>query len=174
MTNIEQKLKDAAEKSILKIISDGGWIQPDCANRIQLPRDLMNEVWAMVDRDTLKLKLKERIEQELADRIVNQIAAELSTDIKQVLSVPERREAVRAIARVHMTAIMKTENPQADHWQKAYNEMADTATVLMNALCEIRDKADPYTHQIHWCRQTASVAIEKANAALRPNEKGHR
>lgn len=112
MTNIEQKLKDAAEKSILKIISDGGWIQPDYANRIQLPRDLMNEVWAMVDRDALKLKLKERIEQELADRIVNQIAAELATDIKQVLSVPERREAVRAIARKHMTAIMaKGESP---------------------------------------------------------------
>jgi len=106
MTNIEQKLKDAAEKSILKIISDGGWIQLDYANRIQLPRDLMNEVWAMVDRDALKLKLKERIEQELADRIVNQIAAELATDIKQVLSVPERREAVRAIAREHMTSIM--------------------------------------------------------------------
>jgi len=106
MTSIEQKLKDAAEKSILKIISDGGWVRPDYENRIQLPRDLINEVWGMVDRGALKLKLKERIEQELADRIMNRIAAELATDIKQVLSVPERREAIRAIARDHMTSIM--------------------------------------------------------------------
>ena len=107
MTNIEQKLKDAGEKGILKIISDGGWIQPDYVNRIRLPRDMMNEVWAMVDRDALKLKLKERIEQELADRIVNQIAAELATDIKQILSVPERREAIRSLAREHMDSIMQ-------------------------------------------------------------------
>lgn len=106
MTKIEQQLKDAAEKSILKIITEGGWIQPDYANRIHLPRDLMNEVWAMVDRDALKLRLKERIEQELADRIVNHIAAELATDIKQILSVTERREAIRALAREHMDSIM--------------------------------------------------------------------
>lgn len=106
MTTIEQKLKDAAENSILKIIADGGWIQPDYANRISLPRDLMNEVWAMVDRDAVKRHLKNRIEQELADRIVNHIAAELATDIKQILSVTERREALRALAREHMDAIM--------------------------------------------------------------------
>lgn len=106
MTKIEQQLKDAAEKSILKIITEGGWIQPDYANRIQLPRDLMNDVWEMVDRDALKQRLKERIEQELADRIVNHIAAELATDIKQILSVTERREAIRALARGHMDAIM--------------------------------------------------------------------
>ena len=107
MTNIETRLKTAAENSILKIIEGGGWIQPDYANRIQLPRDLMNEVWAMVDRDALKLRLKERIEAELADRIVNHIAAELATDIKQILSVTERREAIRSLAREHMDSIMQ-------------------------------------------------------------------
>ena len=67
----------------------------------------MNEVWAMVDSDALKLRLKERIEAELADRIVNHIAAELATDIKQILSVTERREAIRSLAREHMDSIMQ-------------------------------------------------------------------
>jgi predicted transcriptional regulator len=67
----------------------------------------MNEVWAMVDRDALKLRLKERIEAELADRIVNHIAAELATDIKRILSVTERREAIRSLAREHMDSIMQ-------------------------------------------------------------------
>jgi hypothetical protein len=104
--NIEERIKEAAERSILKVIADGSWVVPDYAHRIQLPRDLMNEVWQMVDLSTVKRLLKSRIEQELADRIVNAIAAELSTDIKQVLSVAERREAIRAIAREHMVSIM--------------------------------------------------------------------
>lgn len=107
MSEIETLLKQAAEKSILKIITEGGWIQPDYANRISLPKDLIQEVWKLVDRDRLKKELVARIERELADRIVNQIAAELATDIKQILGVPERREAIRAIAREHMDSIMK-------------------------------------------------------------------
>lgn len=59
-------------------------------------------------------------------------------------------------------------NPQADHWQKAYNQMAEATAILMAAAYEIQDKADPYTHQIHWCRQTASKAIAKANKSLHP------
>ena len=35
------------------------------------------------------------------------MAAELSTDIKQLLSVKERREKIRSLARDHMDSIMK-------------------------------------------------------------------
>lgn len=61
---------------------------------------------------------------------------------------------------------MRNENQQADHFERAYNEMANTASVLMNALCEIRDKADPYTYQLHWVRQTANEAVKRANKML--------
>lgn len=63
------------------------------------------------------------------------------------------------------------DNPRAEHWKKAYDEMADIAMMMLDALCVIRDKADPYTHQIHWCRQKAAETVEKANAAFRSNEK---
>ena len=43
---------------------------------------------------------------ELAERIVNHMAAEISTDVKQILSVKERREALRALARHHMDSLM--------------------------------------------------------------------
>jgi len=101
------KCRALAEKGILRILSDGAWVQPNYAGRIQLPKELMEEVWGMVDKKALKKKLVGRIEQELADRIVNAIAAELATDIKQILSVPERREAIRSLAREHMTSIME-------------------------------------------------------------------
>ena len=48
-----------------------------------------------------------RLEAELADRMVNHMAAELATDIKQILGVKERREMLRGLARDHMDAVMK-------------------------------------------------------------------
>ncbi len=107
MTNFEEQIKQAAEKSVLKIVSEGGWVQPDYANRFNIPKTFMQDVWALVDQEKVKGLLVGRVEAELADRIVNAIAAELATDIKQILGVPERREAIRALARQHMESIMK-------------------------------------------------------------------
>lgn len=99
------QLKEAMEKSILHHISSGGWILPDYANRVKLPPSLITEVWNLVDTERIKKVLAERIEQELADRIVNHIASEIATDIKKILSDPERREAIRAMARNHIESL---------------------------------------------------------------------
>lgn len=105
MSKFEEALKEAAEKSLLKIVMDGGWIQPDYANRFKVPAELLTEIYAMVDRDALKAQIAKRLEAELADRIVNALAAEIATDIKQILSVKERREAIREVARKHLIGI---------------------------------------------------------------------
>lgn len=107
MSDFENALAQAAQKSVLKIISDGNWIQSDYANRFKLPPEMLAQVWAMVDIEGLKRKMADRIESELADRIVNHMAAELATDIKQLLSVTERREAIRSVAREHLNHIMQ-------------------------------------------------------------------
>ncbi|MHB8408323.1 MAG: hypothetical protein ACYDHY_09595 [Acidiferrobacterales bacterium] len=106
MSKFETAVKEAAEKAVLKIISDGSWVAPDYANRFKLPPEMMNEIWGMVDQESLKKKMAARLEQELADRIVNHLAAEIATDVKQILSVQERREALRHLARQHLEGIM--------------------------------------------------------------------
>ncbi|WP_138438543.1 hypothetical protein [Marinobacter alexandrii] len=106
MSDIGEKLQQQAEQSILDLITKGHWIQADYGNRVKLPQDFMESVWQCVDQESIKTELAKRLETELADRIVNHIAAELATDIKQILSVKERREAVRALARKHMSEIM--------------------------------------------------------------------
>lgn len=106
MSDFENAVKAAAEKAVLKIISEGSWVQPDYANRVQLPKDFMAEVWKMVDTEKIKKCLAARLESELADRLVNHMAAEIATDVKQLLSVTERREALRSIARSHMDAVL--------------------------------------------------------------------
>lgn len=103
----EEKVKLFAERAILDSISKGGWVMPDYNNRIKVSEDMMKDVWNMVDIENVKVQLANLIENQIADRIVNHMASELATDIKQILSVPERRETLRAITRRHMEEIMK-------------------------------------------------------------------
>lgn len=106
MTDFELALKTAAEKSVLKIISEGQWVAPDYANRFKIPPEFISDMWELVDSEKVKQQMADRVERELADRIVNHMAAEIATDVKQILSVTERREALRSVARKHMEYIM--------------------------------------------------------------------
>lgn len=106
MSDFEVAVKHAAEKAVLKIIGEGQWVMPDYHNRFKLPADFMADVWQLVDAEKLKAEMARRIESELADKIVNHMAAEIATDVKQLLSVKERREALRAVAREHMEQIV--------------------------------------------------------------------
>jgi hypothetical protein len=107
MSDFDQQVKAAAEKAVLKFIGDGGWLLPSYESRLKVPAEWIAECWRMVDSAKLKAQIAARLESELADRIVNHMAAELATDIKQILSVKERREMLRAIARDHMDALMQ-------------------------------------------------------------------
>lgn len=106
MTSFEQQLKDAAEKSVLRFIGSDGWLMPNYESRLKIPVEWIADCWRLVDADKLKAKLAERLEDELAERMVNRMAEELATDIKQILSVKERREMLRSLARDHMDAVM--------------------------------------------------------------------
>lgn len=108
MNNLETAIKEAAEKAVLKIVSEGSWIAPDYSNRFKMPPEMLAEIWALVDQDSLKRKMAKRLEDEMADRLMNHMAAEIATDIKQILSVKERREALRNVARQHLDKIMRS------------------------------------------------------------------
>lgn len=107
MSDFTQALITAVEQSALKQIKDHG-VNINYSDRINIPQSFMDDIWKMIDREALKKQIAIRLELELADRIVNKIAEELSTDIKQILSVKERRETIRALAREHLESIMKS------------------------------------------------------------------
>jgi hypothetical protein len=105
VTDFESALKAAAEKALLKIVSEG--FNLGYENKIQVPKLFMAEVWALVDTEKIKKQMAARLEAELADRLVNHMAAEIATDVKQILSNTERRQALVSVARAHMDEIMK-------------------------------------------------------------------
>ena len=77
--------------------------------RITISRTILNKCETPKTKAELEAEqqVATLLEAELAERMVNSIAAELATDIKQILSVKERREMLRGIAREHMDAVMK-------------------------------------------------------------------
>lgn len=107
MTDFEKQVKEAAEKAVLQFLSSGGWLLPNYESRLKVPSEWVAECWRLVDADKVRAQVAARLESELADRMVNHMAAELATDIKQILSVKERREMLRGLARDHMDAVMK-------------------------------------------------------------------
>ena len=107
MTDFEKQVKEAAEKAVLQFLGSGGWLMPNYEGRLKVPTEWVAECWRLVDADKVRAQLAARLESELADRMVNHMAAELATDIKQILSVKERREMLRGLARDHMDAVMK-------------------------------------------------------------------
>lgn len=107
MSDLDQQVKAAAEKAVLQFIASGGWLQPNYESRLKIPAEWIADCWRLVDADRLKEQIAARLESELADRMVNHMAAELATDIKQILSVQERREMLRGLAREHMDAVMR-------------------------------------------------------------------
>lgn len=107
MTDFELAVKTAAEKAVLQFVQSGGWLMPNYESRLKIPPDWIAECWGLVDRDKLKKELAAKLESELAERMVNLMAAEIATDIKQILSVKERREALRSIARAHMDSVLR-------------------------------------------------------------------
>jgi hypothetical protein len=110
--SLEQQIKSAAEKAILHSIASGNFFTLDYSGRTKITAEFMADVWRLVDHEKVKMALAARLEVELAERIVNHLAAEMATDIKQILGVPERREALRAIARENINRICNPD-PQA-------------------------------------------------------------
>ncbi len=98
MSTLEEKIKDAAETAVLRYINDGAWIQPNYESRLKIPQTIIDDAYKMI--------VSERLEKELADRVINAMAAEISTDVKQILSVNERREALRAVVRENLDRIL--------------------------------------------------------------------
>lgn len=107
MNNFEQAVKEAAEKAVLDFIQKGGWLMPNYESRLKIPAEWIADCWKLIDPAKVQNQIARILEAQLADRMVNSMAAELATDIKQILSVKERREMLRGLAREHMDAVMK-------------------------------------------------------------------
>lgn len=107
MSDFESDLLNVVKHSLTNQLKKENLISIPYDQKVKLPDDFMQKAWGFIDQEALLGKLAERLESELIDRLVNQMAAEIATDIKQVLSVKERREAVRSVVRDNIDKLTK-------------------------------------------------------------------
>jgi hypothetical protein len=108
----EQQLTQAVQQSVLKMIREGNLVVPDYAARAKVPAAKVQELYDSVDWDRVRAIVIERVEERCADSILNNMATEMATDIKQVLSNKELREEVRSFIRAGIQRIAKATQPR--------------------------------------------------------------
>lgn len=109
MSDFEREIVAAAKASIIKLFRDGGVVAPDYANRVKVPADLANRVYALIDYEQVLTELRPMINQMVADTIVASIASELKVDVKKALSHEPTRLRLRAVVSQEMDALVHGE-----------------------------------------------------------------
>lgn len=95
----DEQLTEAVQQSVLKMIRDGSLVVPDYAMRAKVPAAKVQELYDSIDWNRVRALCLEKVEEHCADTILNKMATEVASDIKQVLSNKELREEVRAFIR---------------------------------------------------------------------------
>lgn len=109
------QLAEAMHSAMLKQLQSGNFVSPDYANRFRIPQDFLDSIWAAVDVDRLRAELVARLERDVADRIVNALAAEISTDLKSLLSNAAIRKRIRDVASEHLLQLTEKARTGAEN-----------------------------------------------------------
>jgi hypothetical protein len=91
----EQEIVAAARRSIVKMFSDGNLVMPDYENRLKVPANLVQRVYALIDYDEVMACLRPKINELVADRIAAALSQELTGDVKKVLAHEPTRLRLR-------------------------------------------------------------------------------
>lgn len=93
------QMHQTVERAVLDEIRKGSWLTIDYKSRVQIDLPTLRSIYEGVDMERVKAVVRERLESMIADKILNAMATEIATDVKQILSQRELREDVRAIIR---------------------------------------------------------------------------
>lgn len=105
MSNFYDDLMKTVQNSILNQARKAEFIDTGYGGtKLKLPPEFLLECYRRINMDALQDKIVARLEQEVADKIVNKMITEFSNDIKQIMSNVELREELRGILRDRIKA----------------------------------------------------------------------
>lgn len=97
--NFQDKLTQAVEQSVIATVSKAEWLRIDYQDRMQVPSADLRKVYEALDMQRVIDGVRARVEQHVIDSIMNAMATEVASDVKQILSNKELREDIRAVVR---------------------------------------------------------------------------
>jgi hypothetical protein len=92
------RIEQSIESAIIKLIQNGEAFKIDYNNRIDISQE-MKQIYASLDRSKLFTRIKELIEEELAQKLVNKLLTEMGTDIKNLMSNATIRDDFKYLLR---------------------------------------------------------------------------
>jgi hypothetical protein len=108
MDDFTKDLVAAVQQSVLKMVREGNLVLPDYAARAKVPAAKVQELYDSVDWNRVRALVIAEVEQAVADKILNAMATEMATDIKQILSNKELREEVRGFIRAGIRRVAES------------------------------------------------------------------
>lgn len=105
MDNFEEKFNDLIQKKIINDLSKQELIKINYVDRYEMPYEILKEAYAKIDIEKVKERIVSRLEEEMADKIVNKMITEYSNDIKQIMCNRELREDLRSYMRTKIKEI---------------------------------------------------------------------
>lgn len=99
MSDLGERLVSAFEDALVKMVATGEFMRQDYSAKIPLEIGTLRSIYAKVDINRVTARVLENVEIRMADQILNSMATELATDVKQVLSNKELREDIRSMIR---------------------------------------------------------------------------
>ena len=101
----ERDVMQAVQQVIVEKLRKGDWLQVGgYGDTLKMSQERLRKVYEAVDMGTVLVLVKQRLEERIADSIINAMATEVATDVKQILCNKELREDLRAILREKMRA----------------------------------------------------------------------
>ena len=99
MENFDGKLLNMLQEKMIRDLSKQEIITVTYGDRMPLPKSFIQDVYNSLNLEKVKANLVSRLENEMADRIANNLMTEYANDIKQIMSNKEVREDLRSYAR---------------------------------------------------------------------------
>ena len=73
--------------------------------KITIPEEFLKDCYAAIDKDKLKNRIIERLEDEVASKLVNKLMTECAADIKQIMWDANLREDLRVTLKSKIKAV---------------------------------------------------------------------
>ena len=99
--SFQEKILQRVEKAVLEELAEGRWIKADYG-AIIISKKFLSNLYDNIDMDKVLEIATERLETKIADKILNNMAQEISTDVNKILSDNEMREEIRFYLRKRM------------------------------------------------------------------------
>jgi hypothetical protein len=101
-----ERIQQAIESSIIKLIQSGDAIKMDYNNKIDISAEV-RKAYSQINYAKVFARISELLEEELAQKIVNKIVTEMGTDIKNLMSNATVRDDFRFMLRKGCEEIMQ-------------------------------------------------------------------